>query len=246
MCWHLSAACLALETRVAYDTETRHALARAQPVGQRVHAIPGMGPLTATARVAAVLEATHVTNGRPWAAWLGLVPREHSTGGTPRLLGMSPRGDVDRRTRLVHGARATRRWVDTNHDDRRRWLQALLARRGKHRAAIASAHQHARMVWALLAHHHEYRVQTVVEAAGCLVESTTLRDQATWTPELMTREVRPASPNPGVRHGLRGRGCIEEETRGVHQGQQGAGGLSPRGRIDDGICPLSCGRSTVP
>jgi transposase len=135
--WPLDEAVLALETRVAYDHEQLQARARAQPVGQRVQAIPGLGPLTATAVLAAVPAATHVNNGRPLAAGLGLVPGEHATGGTPRRLGMSTRGEVDRRTLWVHGARATRRWVDTTQDDRHRWLNARIARRGKNRAAVA-------------------------------------------------------------------------------------------------------------
>jgi transposase len=135
--WHLYEAFVALEQRVAYSDETRQALARAPPVRQRAQAIPGIGPLTATAVLAAVPEATHVNNGRPWAARLGLVPREHATGGKPRRLGRSTRGEVSLRTLLVHGARATRRGVDTNRDDRHRWLKALIARRGKNRAAVA-------------------------------------------------------------------------------------------------------------
>src|SRR5918995_3651000 len=88
--------------------------------------------------------------------------REHSTGGKPRLLGISKRGDVYLRTLLVHGARATLRWVDTKQDDRNRWLKALIARRGKNRAAVALANKNARIIWALLAHNQEYRVRTVV------------------------------------------------------------------------------------
>ena len=160
--WHLYEEFLALEKRVAYDDDTLQALARAHPVCQRVQAIPGIGPLTATAVLAAVPDATHVKNGRQLAAWLGLVPREHSTGGKPRLLGMSKRGDVYLRTLLVHGARATLRWVDTKHDVRSRWLKALIAPRGKNRAAVALANKNARIIWALLAHNQEYRVKTVV------------------------------------------------------------------------------------
>jgi transposase len=135
--WHLDEEFVALEKRVAYDDEKLRVLARAHPVCQRVQAIPGVGPLTATAILAAVPDATHFKNGRQLAAWLGLVPREHSTGGKPRLLGMSTRGDVYRRKLFVHGARATLRWVDTKQDDRSQWLKALIARRGKNRAAVA-------------------------------------------------------------------------------------------------------------
>jgi transposase len=160
--WHLYEEFLALEKRVAYYQEKLQALARTHPVCQRVQAIPGIGPLTATAILAAVPDATHFKNGRQLAAWLGLVPREHSTGGKPRLLGISKRGDVYLRKLFVHGARATLRWVDTKQDDRSRWLTALIARRGKNRAAVALANKNARIVWALLAHNQEYRVRTIV------------------------------------------------------------------------------------
>jgi transposase len=78
--------------------------------------IPGIGPLTATALVAAVSNASVFQNGRQFAAWVGLVPRQHSTGGKPRLLGISKRGDVYLRTLLIHGARATLRWIGVKTD----------------------------------------------------------------------------------------------------------------------------------
>lgn len=151
--WHLYEEFLALEQRVAYDHEKLQAMARAHPVCQRVQAIPGVGPLTATAILAAVPDATHCKSGRQLAAWLGLAPREHSTDGKSRLLGIRKRGDVDLRALLVHGARATLRWVARKQDPRSPWVRALMARRGNNRAAVALANQNARMVWALLAHH---------------------------------------------------------------------------------------------
>ncbi len=154
--WHLYEEFLALEQRVAYYHEKLTAMARSHPVCQRVQAIPGIGPLTATAILAAVSDAAHFKNGRQLAAWLGLVPREHSTGGKPRLLGISKRGDRYLRTLLVHGARATLRWAVLKNDPRSQWVRALIARRGKNRAAVALANKNARIVWALLAHNQEY------------------------------------------------------------------------------------------
>ena len=132
------------------------------PGSQRLQTIPGIGPISATAILAAISDATQFKNGRQFAAWLGLVPREHSTGGKPRLLRISKRGDSYLRKLFVHGARATLRWVDSKHDERSRWLKALIARRGKNRAAVALANKNARIAWALLAHNQEYRVRTVV------------------------------------------------------------------------------------
>jgi transposase len=137
MFWPLHDALLALETRLAYYDAKLAAIGRAHPACQRRQTIPGIGPVTATALIAAIGQATQFKNGCQLAAWLGLVPREHSTGGKPRLLGISTRGHVSLRTWLMHGARATLRWVETTHDDRRRWLKALMERRGKNRAAVA-------------------------------------------------------------------------------------------------------------
>ena len=91
--WQLDDAFLTMETRMAYANEKLQAMGQAQPQCQRLQAIPGIGPLTATATLAAVPDATHCKNGRQFAAWIGLAPREHATGGKPRLLGMSTRGD---------------------------------------------------------------------------------------------------------------------------------------------------------
>jgi transposase len=156
--WHLYDAFLAVEKRLASDDEKLAAMGRAHPACQRLQTIPGIGPVTATALIAAIGDVPQFKNGRQLAAWLGLVPREHSTGGKPRLLGISTRGNIYLRKLLVHGARATLCWVETKDDGRSRWLRALIARRGKNRAAVALANKHARIVWALLAHDQEYRV----------------------------------------------------------------------------------------
>jgi transposase len=129
--WHLYDEFLAVEKRLAYYDEQRAAIGQAHPEGQRLQTIPGIGPVTATALIAAIGDATQFQNGRQLAAWLGLVPREHPTGGKPRLLGMSKRGDVDLRKLLVHGARATLRWIGTKHDERSQWLKALMGPTGQ-------------------------------------------------------------------------------------------------------------------
>jgi transposase len=101
----LHEAWLALEQRRTYDDEPLEALWQADAACQRLPTIPGIGPLTATALVAAVSDATHCKHGRPCAAWRGLVPRHYSTGGKPRLRGISTRGDAYLRKSLVHGPR---------------------------------------------------------------------------------------------------------------------------------------------
>ncbi|WP_297447069.1 IS110 family transposase [Acidiferrobacter sp.] len=123
---------------------------------QRLSAIPGIGPITATALVASIGDAKVFANGRQLAAWLGLVPRQHSSGGKPTLLGISKRGDVYLRTLLIHGARAAIR-VSADRLAHEAWLKRLLDRRHKNVAAVALAHKNARMAWALLARGQDYR-----------------------------------------------------------------------------------------
>jgi len=110
--------------------------------------------------VAAVSDASAFKNGRQFAAWLGLVPRQHSTGGKERLLGISKRGDSYLRKLLVHGARTTIRWVGRKTDRRSQWIRQLVERRGKNRTAVAVANKNARIVWALLTSHQDSQLAT--------------------------------------------------------------------------------------
>jgi transposase len=119
--------------------------------------VEGIGPVVATALVAAVGKATEFANGRHLAAWLGLVPRQHSTGGKERLLGISKRGDRYLRTLLIHGARATVHHARRKTDARSRWIVNLEHRRGKNIATVAIANKNARIAWALLTSDAEYR-----------------------------------------------------------------------------------------
>ncbi len=128
---------------------------RQNAASQKLAAIPGLGPLTATAIVASIGDARNFKNGRQLAAWLGIVPRQHSTGGKPTLLGISKRGDAYLRTLLIHGARAVIRTAERK-PDAGPWLTQLLARRNKNVAAVALASKNARTIWALLAHDREY------------------------------------------------------------------------------------------
>jgi len=139
-----------LEAELASYQEKLEALADTHPVCQRLLTVPGIGPLTATALMAAVSDAQVFKNGRQFAAWLGLVPKQYSTGGQTRLLGISKRGDSYIRKLLIHGARATLRWAKTKADRRSQWIRGLLDRRGWNRTAVAVANKNARMVWALL------------------------------------------------------------------------------------------------
>ena len=124
---------------------------------QKLAQVEGIGPVVATALVAAVGNAKEFANGRHLAAWLGLVPRQCSSGGKERLLGISKRGDCYLRTLLIHGARATVHRARRKSDARSRWIISLEQRRGKNIATVAIANKNARIAWALLTSNAEYR-----------------------------------------------------------------------------------------
>jgi len=129
---------------------------RHNELSRKLEAVPGIGPITASAMVASVGDAKNFRNGRQLAAWLGLVPKQDSSGGKTVLLGISKRGDAYLRTLLIHGARsalwtAQRRKVPVD-----RWMQGLLLRRNTNIAVVAMANKAARIIWALLAKDREY------------------------------------------------------------------------------------------
>ena len=121
-------------------------------------AIEGVGPITATAMVASVGDAKLFRNGREFAAWLGLTPRQHSSGGKSRLGGISKRGDVRLRTLLIHGTRTALQYATKKTDRKNCWAVALQGRSCANIAAVALAAKHARIMWAMLAKGTEYRM----------------------------------------------------------------------------------------
>ncbi len=126
-------------------------LARTSAPAQRLMQVEGVGALTATALVAAAGDGRQFANGRQFAAWLGLVPREYSSGGRVRRGRISKRGDVYLRTLLIHGARVVYRYLGERSDRKSLWLRQLAERRGVNKAIVALAAKHARILWALLA-----------------------------------------------------------------------------------------------
>ena len=124
---------------------------------RRLAQVEGVGALVATALVAAVGNAREFRTGRELSAWLGLVPRQHSTGGRTVLLGITKRGDRYLRMLLIHGARAALRWVERRRDAPGVALTRLKTRRGPNVAAVALANRNARVLWALLARGEDYR-----------------------------------------------------------------------------------------
>jgi len=124
---------------------------------RRIAAVEGIGPVTATAVVAAISDGHAFRNGRQFAAWLGLVPRQHSSGGKTQLLGISKRGDPYLRTLLVHGARSVVYRAKAKTDYRSRWINDKQQRLGTARACVALANKNARILWSLIAKQQAYR-----------------------------------------------------------------------------------------
>ena len=146
-----------LDRQVGELEEQIHCWHRESEASRRLAQIPGIGPMTASALVATIGDAKQFKNARQLAAWLGLVPRQHSSGGKPMLLGISKRGDAYLRTLLIHGARSVIRIAERKAEDAQNWLIQLIGRRHKNIATVALANKNARIVWALLAQGRTYK-----------------------------------------------------------------------------------------
>jgi transposase len=139
----------ALEARIlSLDREIEH-LARTNEVAKRLTTIPGVGPLGATPLIVAVGDGRQFKRARDLAAWLGLVPRQNSTGGRVVLLGISKRGNPYIRKLLIHGARSCLLHLDRDQHALGRWLNRLVQRVHRNKAVIALANKIARMAWAV-------------------------------------------------------------------------------------------------
>jgi len=132
---------------------------------QRLVAIPGIGPVTATAVIAAIGNGAAFHKGREFAAWLGVVPGEHTTGGKQKLLGISKRGNSYLRKLFVHGARAVLQQSAKQSSGLSAWLAQLTARTHRNVAAVALANKLARFAWAVLARNEPYRPPMLAGAA---------------------------------------------------------------------------------
>jgi transposase len=130
---------------------------RSQETSKRLDAIPGVGPVLATALVASIADPKAFRSGRNFSAWIGLVPKQHSSGGKDRLGSISKQGDRYLRSLLVAGALAVIRYAKIHGTEHRPWLTALLARRPSKVAAIALANKIARMVWVMMARGERYK-----------------------------------------------------------------------------------------
>jgi len=147
---------VALDDRVLDLDRQIEKLAKSNEVTRRLQQLRGVGPMVATALVATVGDAKQYHRGRQMAAAIGLTPRQHSSGGKDRLLGISKRGDVYLRTLLVHGARAVVFQAKHKDDRLSRWVTGIAQRRHPNVAAVALANKTARMAWAMLRNETDY------------------------------------------------------------------------------------------
>jgi transposase len=146
-----------LDRRIAsFDKKIERVFRVSEPC-QRIARIKGIGPKTATAIVAAIGDGSEFKNGRHLAAWVGLVPRQHSSGDRKVLMGISKRGNQHLRSLLVHGARAVVRTAPGKTDPNNQCVNQLRERRGFNRATVAVANKNARMIWAVLRTGEPYR-----------------------------------------------------------------------------------------
>ncbi len=134
-------------------------VAREHPACQRMMAIPGIGPMIATALVSAIGNASNFKNGRELSAWPGLVPKQYSTGGQQKLLGISKRGDSYVRSLLVQGALSAIVRCKARTDNQLVWARQLQQKKGIQKAAVALSNKMARIIWSVMAKDHAYVAQ---------------------------------------------------------------------------------------
>ena len=154
-----------LDRRItAFDTEFVRWV-KENEEARRLTTIPGVGAIVASALVAAVGRAESFDHGRDLAAWLGLVPRQFTTGGKPKLLGISKRGNKYLRKQLIHGARAALHYVAERDTPLGRWVKGLMSRTHRNVVVVALANKLARIAWAVLQRGKPFDARAVSVAA---------------------------------------------------------------------------------
>jgi transposase len=145
-----------LDRRIGVFDDEFAASARVDEAARRLSTVPGIGPINATALVAAIGDASAFRRARDLAAWLGLVPKQATTGGKPKLLGITKRGSRYLRKNLIHGARAVLPRLAATQTWLGQWLRDLLTRAHKNTVIVALAAKLARIAWAVLARKQNY------------------------------------------------------------------------------------------
>lgn len=147
-----------LDAHVQWYTKKIHVLSRHEAC-ERLQSIPGVGPIVASALYQHIGNGAEFKNGRAVSASLGLVPKQHSSGGKANLLGISKRGDSYVRTLLVHGARAVMRVSKTKDNSLAQWIKRIEQTRGRNKAVVALANKIARIAWAVLTQNSRYTAE---------------------------------------------------------------------------------------
>lgn len=149
---------VALEEQIARYDNTIRQVHLTSEMSRRLEQVRGVGPMIATAVLASAGDAKEFKNGRQFAAWLGLVPKQYSSGGKQKLLGITKRGNSYLRMLLVHGARAVVQQAAHRHDPLSQWINKVRERRGINVAVVALANKTARIIWAMLTRDEDYRM----------------------------------------------------------------------------------------
>ena len=155
-----------MEIEIQAITDEIERISNQDELCRRLRQIPGFGPLVSTATVAAIGNGAAFRRGRDFAAWVGVVPRQYSTGGKQKLFGISKRGNVYLRRMLIHGARAVLLRVKGDTGGFGRWVQRLAARAPRNKVIVAIANKLARIAWAVLSSGQDYRHQPLQPAAA--------------------------------------------------------------------------------
>lgn len=156
-------------SKVKYWDNEVEQIFKSSEEAQRIAKIPGIGPITAVA-ILTIGDLKAFKNGRHFAAYLGLVPKQHSSGGKERLSGISKRGNRTLRTLLTHGARTVLRYVEQHDDPRSEWIKSVKERRGYNKASCALANKTARVIWAMLTKGEAYKPSVKIEAVEVSTE----------------------------------------------------------------------------
>lgn len=155
-----------LESDIKTITEEIERIANEHALCRRLQQIPGFGPLVSTATVAAIGNGAAFRRGRDFAAWVGVVPRQYSTGGKQKLLGISKRGNIYLRRMLIHGARAVLFRIQYDTGGFGQWVHRLTQRAPRNKVVVAIANKLARMAWAVLSSGKDYRHQRLQPVAA--------------------------------------------------------------------------------
>jgi transposase len=155
-----------VESDIQAITEEIERISQQNELCRRLRQIPGFGPLVSTATVAAIGNGAAFRRGRDFAAWVGIVPRQYSTGGKQKLFGISKRGNIYLRRMLIHGARAVLLRIKYDTGGLGQWVHRLAQRAPRNKVVVAIANKLARIAWAVLSSGKDYRHQRLQATAA--------------------------------------------------------------------------------